>query len=723
MVMKSTAKAPITENYKHSLEPAQGSPGKSHGAAVFTETLGKITISGSKVVLSPLPFVVIGCSDGIDAVGLGWGSVKAEDRMITRSNSAAVLLDGDKGQCSGYLFSPTRGMLPCNCTMKVEAATAAAGALPIPNPSWKAASSENPLRSGQFRLKGIDGNPVPNVPLRFIARDGQEKLLKTNGAGIVNLNGLTFRAEQVIAGEDPRNWSPYGRPNPLEISSFDLNGFLMTTYGKSQEQFRGLGKEPEKKTLGAVLVVRAEDMLPWLGPAMLGEFNENPTIGQIVFDTVLTLFPYLDQMGDVRDIVAVLIRMSEPGENSEFFNWVTLATCVIGAIPTIGSALRGGYRIFLRDYIKSGSLLGDSAQATIEQMLNAMRALGIGDPRPLLKTSAKELGDKAVAAYRKLVERLETVLKFIVANASATSREFAQRLRKMVPLPHAEQRIRAAVRWLHDQTLSVLDEGLEKRVGTTGFNDASDAWKDGMPGGKSAEKVVKHTRDTIPNSMQKFGKPSLRLTAEEWREATHAILRHALKNRAVEHTFVHKGKTYTIWHGESGLLYGAYEDLDQLSAYFKSVHPKVYGRPANSISTDPMYDTLKDYYTRGEKVLDRRVEGFQHQHVIDQKDMADRYLKPGAKIMPLDGDSDLFVKSSDELKKIYRQLPCVTVARDRHLGHNSLSSLAAKNRQYDDLTQLRLTYSEIYGEILEPAEAREVRSVLKEFVRFVSEAQ
>ncbi len=723
MGMKSAAKAPIVEGYEHSLEPAQGSPGKNHGSAVFNETFGKLTVSGSKAVLSPLPFFVFGCSDGSDAVGLGWGSVEAGGNPITRSIRAAVLLEGDAGECGGYLFSPTRGVLPCNCTMKLRAAQTAPAA---PSPTTAATveiKNERPLRDGQLRIKGIDGKPVPYVPVRFSSSDGQQTVVKTDQQGIARYDGLPFKVEQVTAGEDPRNWSPLGRPNPLAVASFDLDMFLKTTYGKSQAQFRGLGKEPEKRTIGAELVARADNLLPWIGPALLGEFNENATIGQIIFDTVVTVFPYADQIGDARDIVAVLIRMREPGEISEFMNWVTLTTCVIGAIPTVGSALRGAYRIFLRDYLKSGSKLGDAVRTTAEQMLDAMRALGIGNPRAVLRTSVKELSDKAVAAYRMLVERLETVLKFIAANASAGARSFAQELRKMVPLPHAERRIRAAVAWLREKTLSVLDEGLEKRSEALGYKETSDAWTGSMQGGASAEMVVKNTPNQIPNAIQRFSKPALRLTAKEWREATHAIFRHALAKSAVERSFVYKGKTYTIWHGESGLLYGTYDDLNQLSALFKEMHPQVYGKPAGAVEVDPIYEVLKNYYTRGADVFDRRRKGFQHQHIIDQKDMADLYLKPGAKMMPLDGDADAFVKTKDELEEIYRQLPCVTVSRDRHIGTNSLSSLTAKNRQYEDLKELRLTYSEIYGELLEPKEAREVRTVLKQLVQFVSEAQ
>lgn len=723
MGMQSKDRPPIVEGYEHVLEPIGASPGKNHGGAIFNESFGKITVSGSKAVLSPLPFFVIGCSDGIDAVGLGWGSVEAQGELVTRSTGASVLLHEDEGECGGYLFSPTRGVLQCKCTMKLKAAGAiAAAAKPEPDrkPAATSDAQKKQPRSRQLRVLGADGKPVPGVPLRLRSTGGEEKQLKTDQAGVVWWDGLSYRAESVTAGEDPRNWSPLGLPNPLAVESFNLDAFLLANYGKSQLQFAGLGRKPEKVTFGAQLVARAEDMLPWVGPALLGEFNENPTVGQIIFDTVVTMFPYADQIGDVRDIVAVLIRMSEPGGASEFFNWVTLATCVVGAIPTIGSALRGSFRVFLRDYLKSGGKLGEAAVKTAEQMLEAMRALGIGDPRAVLRISARKLGDEAVAAYRRLMDRLDTVLKFIVANVASEAREFALRLRKMVPLPDAEARIRAAVRWLHDNTLAIIDEGLAKRLPEAGYKQLSDAWTELMPASLSVDAIVRYARGGIPNALQKFRKPALRLTADEWKLATHQILEHALRKRAAKRTFVLDGVEYTIWHGDSKLLYGTYDDLDKLAAYVKKVHAEVHGVPPKTENVSETYKALESYYTDGKRVLDRRKEGFQHHHIAERRDLADQYVIPGAKMMPLDGDASHFVKSKEELEAIYRQLPCVTAPVSYHQGRGSVSHIYGLDRYQDDLKQLRLKYRETHKLLFQADEADELNAVIESVIDFVS---
>lgn len=77
----------------------------------------------------------------------------------------------------------------------------------------------------------------------------------------------------------------------------------------------------------------------WVWGGLQGDFNRDPTIGQIAFNTVLTVIPLVDQAGDARDIVANLIHLSNDVKDGEA--WFGLLVTIIGCIPEAGSIAKG----------------------------------------------------------------------------------------------------------------------------------------------------------------------------------------------------------------------------------------------------------------------------------------------------------------------------------------------------------------------------------------------
>lgn len=79
----------------------------------------------------------------------------------------------------------------------------------------------------------------------------------------------------------------------------------------------------------------------WGWETLQGDFNENPSTGQIVTNAVVTMIPVVDQVADVRDIVANLKLLVWDKRYNEFFPWLALFFTLIGLIPVLGSALKG----------------------------------------------------------------------------------------------------------------------------------------------------------------------------------------------------------------------------------------------------------------------------------------------------------------------------------------------------------------------------------------------
>ena len=70
-----------------------------------------------------------------------------------------------------------------------------------------------------------------------------------------------------------------------------------------------------------------------------GDFNKNPTMSQIIVSGLISMIPVVDQVCDVRDLIANLIDLSkENGKSSD--NYKALALTAFGVIPEIGSAVK-----------------------------------------------------------------------------------------------------------------------------------------------------------------------------------------------------------------------------------------------------------------------------------------------------------------------------------------------------------------------------------------------
>lgn len=82
----------------------------------------------------------------------------------------------------------------------------------------------------------------------------------------------------------------------------------------------------------------------WLWEAIEGDFNENRSTKQILVDAGISMIPLVDQVCDVRDLIANCRKLSkEPAEAS---GWIALALTLIGLFPTLGSLAKGVLKIF-----------------------------------------------------------------------------------------------------------------------------------------------------------------------------------------------------------------------------------------------------------------------------------------------------------------------------------------------------------------------------------------
>lgn len=82
----------------------------------------------------------------------------------------------------------------------------------------------------------------------------------------------------------------------------------------------------------------------WIWVVIQGDFAEDEqSTAQVVTGTVISMIPFVDQLCDVRDVVANCKRISEDKDNA--LHWFALAITLVGLIPVLGSLAKGCLKI------------------------------------------------------------------------------------------------------------------------------------------------------------------------------------------------------------------------------------------------------------------------------------------------------------------------------------------------------------------------------------------
>lgn len=95
--------------------------------------------------------------------------------------------------------------------------------------------------------------------------------------------------------------------------------------------------------------------------ALMGEFNEEASIWQVLLDTAIGMIPIVGEIGDIRDLIAYTKKFVEkPEEMQDFWNWLGVAGSLIGLVPVVGGAIKGVTKVarnadLVKDIKKLGS--------------------------------------------------------------------------------------------------------------------------------------------------------------------------------------------------------------------------------------------------------------------------------------------------------------------------------------------------------------------------------
>ena len=81
----------------------------------------------------------------------------------------------------------------------------------------------------------------------------------------------------------------------------------------------------------------------WIWEVLQGDFADDHTTAQAVTGTVISMIPLVDQICDVRDVVANCRKINQ--DTSNRWAWFALVLTLIGLFPTVGSLAKGCFKI------------------------------------------------------------------------------------------------------------------------------------------------------------------------------------------------------------------------------------------------------------------------------------------------------------------------------------------------------------------------------------------
>ncbi len=199
----------------------------------------------------------------------------------------------------------------------------------------------------------------------------------------------------------------------------------------------------------------AADALEWLWGVLLGDFAEDPSTGQVITGAVVTMVPVVDQIADVRDVVANLRHLFDDERRADPWTWVALAITLVGVVPVFGSAAKGALRLVAKGLREGGS-------TTRRAVFAVIRKLGHGDPE---RFAARHLSAAAMrGAARAQLGRVLGLLRGFFG-AAARSRWAPESVRAAAG--RALGRLGAVEREAParlDEAVAALDRGVQRAL-------------------------------------------------------------------------------------------------------------------------------------------------------------------------------------------------------------------------------------------------------------------
>jgi hypothetical protein len=208
----------------------------------------------------------------------------------------------------------------------------------------------------------------------------------------------------------------------------------------------------------------------WVWEVLQGDFNDNASTAQVAVGTVISMIPFVDQICDVRDLVANCKSIKQEPDNS--WRWFSLVLTLIGLFPGIGSLFKGCFKVAFSSMRKVGAVSGvtprialhlDEAVGQLNRFLDrpeiakSLKALKWDNPYKILAANLRTLGAKLntgalLSAFNEAKNAAESLLNLVKRWGGDALAARADQLIQTVAAVHgkADRKLAEAVKPVQD---------------------------------------------------------------------------------------------------------------------------------------------------------------------------------------------------------------------------------------------------------------------------------
>lgn len=154
----------------------------------------------------------------------------------------------------------------------------------------------------------------------------------------------------------------------------------------------------------------ASEVADWLWGTVQGGFNEKQTIGQIITDAVVSMFPIAGEVTAARDVIAASLRLAQyPDKREEAVEWLGLVLPLLAVVPVFGGALKGIGKLLLR----AGRNI-DEDRKILEACIWLLNRVGRGDAvKYLRELDFSRYAGRIQSAATDAMQRIEAGIDYV----------------------------------------------------------------------------------------------------------------------------------------------------------------------------------------------------------------------------------------------------------------------------------------------------------------------
>ncbi|MCF7516572.1 hypothetical protein L3V43_23570, partial [Pseudoalteromonas sp. L23] len=290
--------------------------GRSHRSVIQSDINLKadnnLTITapaGSQLIQSQGNITIKGSGSGNLTLANGGSEISIDssgnvnifaDKLLTLKGKAMTVFDGSMEQDIGGKQSATMPSVPQIQALSENARLSLA------------ADGIATMASSTIELSYTyqDGSPIMGAPYTIRFANGTALTGNLDDSGKAKIENAPPGQYTVQYGEDKRDYLPEdNRPkNPL---------YGQITPARAAEMVRSGNTAPLIEANG--IATQAGD---WLWGTLQGDFNQNPSTSQIVVGTLISMIPIIDQVMDLRDIIANVMLLTDDDEANDTDAWL-----------------------------------------------------------------------------------------------------------------------------------------------------------------------------------------------------------------------------------------------------------------------------------------------------------------------------------------------------------------------------------------------------------------